>query len=73
MRDADWQQKTPEILYEAYNSDSILQTAAEFAGRRNAYLEANRKRLFEETPPTKEFGKWMKLSKEKKKLTAPPI
>lgn len=73
LRDADWQQKTVEILYQTYNSGSVLQTAAEFAGRRNAYLEANRKRLFEENPPTKEFGKWMKLSEEKKKLTAPPM
>lgn len=73
LRDADWQQKTVEILYEAYNSDSMLQTAAEFIGRRNAYLEANRKKLFEENPATNEFGKWMKLTEEKKKLTAPPI
>jgi predicted metallo-beta-lactamase superfamily hydrolase len=73
LRDVDWQQKTTEILYEAYNSDSILQTAAEFAGGRNAYLEANRKTLFEENPVTNEFGKWMKLPEEKKKLTPPPI
>jgi predicted metallo-beta-lactamase superfamily hydrolase len=72
LRDADWQQKTVETLYETYNAGSVLQTAAEFAGRKNAYLETNRKSLFAENPPQEEFKKWMKLPEEKKKLTPPP-
>lgn len=73
LRDVQWQQKTVEVLYATYTSGSILQTAAEYLGTDNAFLEANRKRSFEENPPSTEFEKWMKMSEDKKKLTKPPL
>jgi predicted metallo-beta-lactamase superfamily hydrolase len=73
MRDKQWQQKTVDVLYETYSCGSTLQTAAEYAGEKNAFLEAERKRLFEENPPSKEFEKWMKLGEDKRKFTKPPV
>lgn len=73
LRDEQWQQKTVDILYETYRSGSTLQTAAEYAGEKNAFLEAERKRLFENNPPSKEFEKWVKLGEDKRKFTKPPV
>lgn len=73
MRDEQWQRKTVDVLYESYSCGSTLQTAAEYAGERNAFLEAERKRLFEENPPSKEFEKWMKLGEDRRKFAKPPI
>jgi hypothetical protein len=73
MRDEQWQEKTVDILYETYSSGSTLQTAAEYAGEKNAFLEAERKRLFENNPPSKEFEKWMKLGEDKRKFAKPPV
>jgi hypothetical protein len=36
-------------------------------------LEASRKRLFSEKPPSKEFERWMKTGIEAKKHLKPPI
>jgi predicted metallo-beta-lactamase superfamily hydrolase len=73
LRDEEWQQKMVGTLYETYRSGSTLQTAAEYAGEKNCFLEASRKKLFQENPPSKEFEAWMKLSEEKKKFQKPPI
>jgi predicted metallo-beta-lactamase superfamily hydrolase len=73
MRDEKWQDKAVNILYDTYRSGSTLQTAAEFLGKASTLLEASRKRLFNEEPPSKEFEVWMKASEETKKRTKPPI
>lgn len=73
LRDAEWQQKIVKPLYESYRSGSTLQTAAEYTGEKNCFLEAGRKKLFQENPPSKEFEAWMKLSEEKKKFKKPPV
>jgi predicted metallo-beta-lactamase superfamily hydrolase len=73
IRDEQWQQKTVDILYETYSFGSTLQTAAEYAGEKNTFLEAERKRLFKNNPPSKEFEKWMKLGEDKRKFTKPPV
>jgi predicted metallo-beta-lactamase superfamily hydrolase len=73
IRDEQWQQKTVDILYETYSFGSTLQTAAEYAGEKNTFLEAERKRLFKNNPPSKEFEKWIKLGEDKRKFTKPPV
>lgn len=73
LREESWQEKILKVLYETYKQGSVLQTAAEFLGRENNFLEARRKRLFELDPPSKKFGKWMKAAEEVKKRTKPPI
>jgi hypothetical protein len=73
LREEKWQDDTVSILYDTYTSGSTLQTAAEFLGKASTLLEALRKKLFKENPPSKEFEAWMKASEETKKHTKPPI
>jgi predicted metallo-beta-lactamase superfamily hydrolase len=73
LRDENWQENTIDILFDSYRSGSTLQTAAEFLGKKNVLLEASRKRLFNENPPSKEFETWMKANDETKKHKKPPI
>jgi hypothetical protein len=48
-------------------------TAAEYLGRENLFLEALRKRLFEENSPAKDFQKWMQVNRETKMRVKPPF
>jgi predicted metallo-beta-lactamase superfamily hydrolase len=73
LRDENWQENTINILYDSYKSGSTFLTAAEFLGKRTVLLEASRKRLFKENPPSKEFETWMKTKDETKKHAKPPI
>jgi len=72
LRDEKWQEKTEKVFYQTYTSGSTLQTAAEYSGDKNSFLEANRKKLFQEDPPSAEFEKWMRISEDKRKSTKPP-
>jgi len=73
LRDESWRQKTNEVFYAAYKSEHIVQTAAEFLGTRNAFLEASRMKLYKENPPAKDFEAWMRLSEEAKKHSKPIV
>ena len=73
LRDENWREKATDVFYSAYKSGHTLQTAAEFADAKNAFLEAARKKLFKETPPQKDFTVWMHLNEETKKHVKPPI
>jgi predicted metallo-beta-lactamase superfamily hydrolase len=48
-------------------------TAAEYIGEQPRLLEANRRKLYEENPPSRQFIKWTKLNKEKQRLIKPPL
>jgi predicted metallo-beta-lactamase superfamily hydrolase len=73
LRDENWHEKAINILYSAYKSGNTIQTAAEFAGKENAFLEAVRKRLYAENPPPKEFEKWRRGNEETREHVKPPI
>jgi hypothetical protein len=73
LRDENWKERIVDVQYRAYASDHEIVTAAEFLGVQNNFLEASRKRLFTEDPPTEEFRKWMKISEETRKRSRPPI
>jgi predicted metallo-beta-lactamase superfamily hydrolase len=73
LRDENWRKKTNIVFDHAYRSKHTLLTAAEFAGKENTLLEAARKTLFTEKPPSNEFQKWMRLGEEAKKHERPPI
>jgi predicted metallo-beta-lactamase superfamily hydrolase len=73
LRDENWKEKVTDVFYRAYASEHTVLTAAEFSGNQNRFLEAARKRLFAESPPSKEFEKWMKIADESKKRVRPPI
>jgi predicted metallo-beta-lactamase superfamily hydrolase len=73
LRDENWQEKSTDVFYRAYESEHTVLTAAEFLGRQNTFLEASRRKLFAKDPPSKEFEKWMKMSIEMQKRAKPPI
>lgn len=73
LRDEKWREKTDSVFYSAYQSGNTIQTAAEFLRRKNTLLEIQRKRLFSENPPSKEFEKWMRSGEEARRYTMPPI
>jgi len=73
LRDEDWREKTGNIFDVAADNGCKVLTAAEFLGKKNAFLEAERKKLFVEHPPSREFEKWMCGSAEACKHAKPPI
>jgi len=73
LRDENWQEKTKNVFGKANKAGCEIMTAAEFLGKQNAFLEAERKRLFVENPPSREFEKWMQKSIDVKKHVKPPI
>ncbi len=73
LRDENWREKTKDVLEKARKAGCKVLTAAELLGKENAFLEATRKRLFVENPPSKEFEKWMSRGIEAKKHVKPPI
>jgi len=73
LRDENWREKTKNVFDTAHKAGCRILTAAEFLGRENAFLEALRKRLFIENPPSKDFEKWMRESIRTKKNVMPPI
>jgi predicted metallo-beta-lactamase superfamily hydrolase len=73
LRDETWQQKAQRVYEAANQAGHKVMTAAEFAGERDVFLEARRKQLFEDAPPSKEFQQWMRLDAMKKSKQKPPL
>jgi len=73
LRDKDWREKTKDIFDKANEYGHKILTAAEFLGENNVFLEAVRKRLFTEKPPSAEFQKWMRKSRETQRHVKPPF
>jgi len=73
LRDENWREKIKNVLDTAQKAGCKILTAAEFLGKENVFLEALRKRLFIENPPSKEFEKWMHGNINTKKHVKPPI
>ncbi len=72
LRDESWKQKLAPIEEQAKQAGHELFTAAEFAGEENRFLESNRKKLFKDFPPSKEFQLWTKTLNSKV-ISKPPI
>jgi predicted metallo-beta-lactamase superfamily hydrolase len=73
LRDEKWREKAKNVFDKAHKYKHRILTAAEFLTRKNSLLEAERKRLFIENPPSKEFEKWTRKNKATKKHVKPPI
>jgi len=73
LRDEQWQQKTKQVFEVALRAGHKMLTAAEFVGEKNNFLEANRKQLYRDAPPSKEFENWMREGLTGKSITKPPI
>ncbi|MEM3731021.1 MAG: hypothetical protein QW667_07975 [Candidatus Bathyarchaeia archaeon] len=73
LRDENWREKAKNVFEKAKIVGCEVLTAAEFLAEKNAFLEAFRKKLYVENPPSSEFEKWMHSKKTNKKHVKPPI
>ena len=73
LRDESWHEKVIDAFYSAYKCGHTIKTAAEFLGQNNNLLEAQRRKLFAEKPPSREFETWMRLSEDSKRQVKPPL
>ena len=73
LRAQDSLQKLSAICDEAKLSGGSIMTAAEYIGEQPRLLEANRKVLYQDKPPSRQFIKWTKMNKEKQRLVKPPL
>lgn len=73
LRERDWRERLQSIIDASSGVGHKIVTAAEYAGKPNRLLEANRNILFETDPPGQEFMRWTKIPPRKRKLVSPPI
>jgi len=73
LREENWIENTRNTEKKAEKNKHAMITAAEFLDKENAFLEANRKKLFTDAPPSTEFEKWMNKNVETRKHIKPPI
>lgn len=72
LRDESWRQKMETIFQKTSQSGHKIQTAAEYAGKENLFLESRRKQLYHDYPPSTEFELWTKTLNDKK-IQPPPL
>jgi hypothetical protein len=73
LRDENWRDKTKSVFDAADKAGSQISTAAEFLGKENMFLEAERKTLFAKEPQSTEFEKWMRKTVDAQMHIKPPI
>lgn len=73
LRDAAWRDWAKQIFTSAQDRGNEVVTAAEFLDEKDRLLEAKRKELFKDDPPSIEFEKWTKLPELKRRKTKPPL
>jgi len=73
LREPNWLETTRSTMGNSEKPKHEMMTAAEFIGKENTFLEANRKEFFADFPPSKEFEKWMSRSVEARKHVKPPF
>ena len=72
LRGEDWRSKMDRVYAKAAEKGHTIQTAAEYAGAENNFLESKRKQLYHDQPPSEEFKTWTKTL-NKKVIAKPPI
>ena len=72
LRDESWRQKMASVYEQASKARHNIMTAAEFRGSENLFLEAKRKQLYHDHPPSLGFKQWMKTLNGEK-IGKPPI
>lgn len=73
LRDAKWRDWAKQVFDSATKEGNRVVTAAQLLGKEDSLLEAERKNLFENEPPSKEFERWTKSSEDKQRRTRPPL
>jgi predicted metallo-beta-lactamase superfamily hydrolase len=73
LRGTSWHERAREAFESAHRARNIVETAAEYAGKENVFLESRRKQLYDENPPSREFERWMRESSDKANKGKPPL
>ena len=73
LRDENWRSIIKPVVEAALNVNHRVLTAAEFLGRKNVILEAVRKKLYVDEPPSADFIEWSKTLSRERKLIPPPL
>lgn len=73
LRAQDSLQELSAISAKAAPSGGSVMTAAEYLGEKPRLLEANRRVLYQEKPPSRQFMRWTKMKPEKQRLVKPPL
>ena len=71
-RDEGWREQVASEL-RALGVEARFVSAAELIGLSDNLLEARRRKLYEEEPPSEEFQRWSRLRGEERRRTPPPI
>jgi predicted metallo-beta-lactamase superfamily hydrolase len=73
LRDSSWNAKVASVFYAAHSTGHIVQTSAEYLGKKNCLLEADRKELFATDPPSRDFEAWTRRAEDARRLIKPPL
>jgi len=73
LRSENWRDKSTPVFDAGAKAGNKVTTGAEYLGMAPNLLESRREQLYEVQPPSKEFLKWAKLPREKRRLELPPI
>jgi len=73
LRDLKWRDSAKQVFQAAKAAGNKVITAAEFLGSEDQLLEAKRKQLFKEDPPSPDFKRWSKLPDFKQSKIKPPL
>jgi len=68
----NWRERLGELLPRLEEGKAFI-SAAELAGVKEELLEAVRKRLYEEEPPSEDFMRWARLRREERRREPPPL
>ena len=72
LRQLEWREHIKTVFLRASRKGNQVLSAAEFMGTKEEMLEAMRKQLYEEKPPSKKFMEWIK-NKEQYRSSPPPL
>lgn len=73
LRSQEWPRFMQPLRAVARGEAHRIFTAAEYCRQSNQPLESERRRLYEENPPSTEFLNWCHRSKDQQRITPPPV
>lgn len=73
MRSLSWQEWLKPVTKAAEKRGNHVLCMSELEGKNINCLEANRPRLYEDEPPSKDFINWTQATDEYKRLNKPPV
>ena len=71
MRAGGWPQSFERVVKASRDAGHRIRTAAQVLNIGDELLESQRKKLYEDEPPSAEFMNWTKLPEDKRRLTLP--